>query len=353
MKDFRIIKAANILVNYSTRVRKGDYVQIVADYLAKDMALEVYKLVVKNGAYPILHIGLPGAAYYYYKYASERQLRHFPKIAMYEMKNADVVIYVGASSNTRELNSINPKKVIIRQKTVDPITQERLKKRWVLFEYPTDSLAQEADMSLEEFEKFVFDSVLVNWKKESKKLQKLASLLNKTNNVRIIGKNTDLSMSVRKRNAIVANGEFNMPDGEVFTAPVEKSVRGYISFDFPAIHGGREVENVKLEFKKGKCVKASAEKNENYLRQVLKTDKGASYVGELGIGMNTNIKRFVKNILFDEKRGKSIHIALGNAYPECKGKNRSAIHWDMIKDMRKGKIYFDDKVIYKDGKWKI
>lgn len=354
MKDPRILKTAEILVDYSTKVKKGDYVQIVADYAAKDLALEVYRLVIKKGAYALIRIGLPGAAYNYYRYASKKQLKHFPKLAMHEMKNVDVVIYLGAPRNTRELSNIDPKKVSIRQKVVEPISEERMKKRWLIFEYPTNALAQDADMSLEEFEDFVFNATLVDWSKEGKKMQKLANLLNKSDKVRIIGKDTDISMRIKGRNAVVADGDFNMPDGEVFTAPIDNSANGYIKYDFPAIYGGREVDGIKLVFKNGKVIKATAEKNEKFLKQILSTDKGAKYLGELGIGYNYNIKKFVKQILFDEKIGGTVHLALGRAYPECKGKNKSAIHWDMIKDLRKGgKLIIDGKVIQKNGKFLI
>lgn len=354
MVDERIKKTADLLVNYSTGVRRKDRVQIVCEYEAKDLALEVYRLVLKKGAYPVVHLGLPKASYVYYRYASDAQLRHFPEIAMYEMKKTDVVIYLASPRNTRELSNISPKKISTRAKVIEPITKERLKKRWVIFDFPTDALAQEADMSLEEFEDFVFNATLVDWRKMSIRMQKLAKLLNRSDEVRIIGEDTDISMSIKGRKAIVADGKYNVPDGEVFTAPVENSVNGYISYEFPAIYAGREVDGIRLEFKNGKCIKASAKKNEKFLKQILKTDKGSRYLGEFGIGCNYNIKRFVKNILFDEKQGKTIHLALGNAYEECRGKNKSAIHWDMIKDMRKGgKIIVDGKLIQRNGKFLI
>lgn len=354
MKDPRILKVADILVNYSTKVKKGDVVKIFGGYESKDLILGIYKLVLKKGAYPSVDMSLPGASYNYYKLASDAQLKHFPEIAMHEMKKTDVVISIGSTDNTKELTNIDPKKMSLRQKTTQPLFEERVKKRWVLFEYPVNAFAQDAEMSLEEFEDFVFNATIVDWAKEGKKMQKLANLLNKSDKVRIVGKDTDIELRIKGRHAVAASGEFNMPDGEVFTAPIENSAKGYISFDFPAIYGGREVDGVRLEFKNGKCVKATADKNEKFLIQMLNTDKGARFLGELGIGFNPNLKRFVKNTLFDEKINFTVHLALGRSYDECKGKNKSAIHWDMIKDLRKGgKLIVDGKTIQQNGKWLI
>lgn len=347
-------KLAEILVNYSTKVKKGEYVQIIADYMAKDLALECYKLVLKNGAYPAVKIGLPGSSYSYYKLASDEQIKHFPEIAWHEIQKTQAVIYIGADENTRELSSVNPKKMSLRSKAVEKITRYRVEKtRWVIFDYPTNALAQEADMSLEEMEEFVYNACVQDWK-AMKKYDKLANILNKGNIVRIKANDTDLTLSIKGRKAINSIGTHNMPDGEVFTAPVDNSANGHIKFTYPAIYGGREVSGVRLEFKNGKVIKASADKNEAFLKQMLNTDKRASYLGELGIGTNYKINIFIKNILFDEKIGGTIHLAVGSAYKECKGKNKSAIHWDMIKDLRKGgELWVDKKLIQKNGKFVI
>lgn len=355
MKDPRIIKAAKILVDWSTNIKKNEYVQIITEPAAKYLALEVYKRVLQKGAYPILKVSLPGQTHIYYKYASEEQLKKFPDIAMYEMKKTDAVIYIGGRENTRELSDINPKKIAIRSKTLERLFEYRTNNtRWTIYHYPTNAIAQEADMALTDFRSFVFKATNINWENEHKKMINIKRRLQKADKIRIIGKETDLTFSVKGRNFIASDGKFNMPDGEIFTAPIEKSVNGKIFFDFPAIYGGREVVDVKLEFKNGKVIKATAEKGESFLKHMLKTDKGASYLGEFGIGMNYNIKRFVKNVLFDEKIGGTIHLALGVGYKECGSKNKSAIHWDMIKDLRKnGEIYADKKLIYKEGRFLI
>ena len=355
MEDPRIIKAAKILVDWSTNVKKKEYVQIITEPAAEYLALEVYKRCLQKGAYPQLYVSLPGQTHTYYKYASEEQLRKFPDIKMYEMRKTQAVIYIGAPLNTRELSDINPKNIALRQKTLEKLFKYRTEHtRWVIFYYPTDALAQEADMALTDFRRFVFKATNINWENKKKEILHIKKKLEKKKKIRIIGKETDLTFSVKGRNFIASAGRFNMPDGELFTAPLEKSANGKIYFDFPAIYNNREVSGVRLEFKKGKVVKASAEKGEFFLKRMLKTDKGSSYIGEFGIGMNYNIKRFVKNILFDEKIGGTVHFALGVGYKECGSKNKSAIHWDMIKDLRRsGEIYADKKLIYRDGKFLI
>jgi aminopeptidase len=209
-------------------------------------------------------------------------------------------------------------------------------------------------MSLDEFEDFVYNATNIDWKKESKKQDKLKRILDKGKMVRIVGEDTDLSFSIMGRKALKCDGKHNMPDGEVFIAPVENSTNGKIAYSYPAIRLGKEVDGIKLEFKNGKVVKFSARKNESLLRESLNIDSGAKRLGEFGIGVNSGIKKFIKQILFDEKIGGTIHLALGMAYKEGGGRNKSAIHWDMIKDLRKGgSLYIDGKLIQKNGKFVI
>jgi aminopeptidase len=355
MTDPRAKKLAEIIVNYSVKIKKGSVVSISAGPDAAQLVKEIYKLILKKGAYPNVKMSLPGLSYTYYKYATEEQLKKKPKIAMFEAKNTDTWISIGTEENTRELNNVNPNKFAIRSRATKKVHDEVVDRdNWVYFEYPTYALAQDAEMSLEEFEDFVYKSCLVDWKKEGRKQQKLIRLLDKTDKVKIVHKDTFLTFSVKGKKALECCGTHNMPDGEVFTEPVKNSVNGHIKFSFPAIRGGREVDGIWLRFRKGKVVEAKATKNPDYLKKMLKTDAGASYLGEFGIGLNYNIKKFVKQILFDEKIGGTIHLALGKAYKKTGGENKSAIHWDMIKDMRNGgEVYFDDKLVMKNGKWKV
>ena len=353
MTDPRIKKLADILVNYSIKIKKGDTIQLSFEAKAKPLALECYKLILKRGAFPLVKTAMEGFGYAYYKLASKEQLKKFPKLAMYEAKNIQGSISIGGEYNTKEMTNIDPKKVAERRKVTRPISDVHIKRNnWVICQYPTNALAQDAEMSLEEFEDFVYSACIKDWTKESKRQDKLKKLMDKTKKVRITAKDTDITFSLKGRQGIKCCGTRNMPDGEVFAAPVDDSADGYIKYTFPAIYGGREVSGVYLEFKKGKVVKATAEKGEKFLKQMIATDKGSCGLGEFGVGVNYGIKKFVKQILFDEKIGGTIHLALGMAYPEGGGKNKSAVHWDMIKDLKKGgAIYFDGKCIQKNGKF--
>jgi aminopeptidase len=353
MADPRVKKLAEILVNYSIKIKKGDLIELNFGIDAKELVLEVYKLILKKRAYPIVHAGVQGFTYTYYKNASQEQLARFPKLAMIEAKMAHGSINVGAAYNTKELTRINPKKIAIRRKITKRIHDEYIKKdNWVICEFPTNSLAQDAEMSLEEFEDFVYTATNQDWKKESKKQIKLKKTLDKGKQVRITAEDTDLTFSIKGRESIMCDGHRNMPDGEVFIAPVENSTEGYIKYTYPAIRGGREVSGIFLRFHKGKVVEVKAEKGEAFLKEMIKTDKGSSKLGEFGIGVNYNIKQFIKQILFDEKIGGTVHLALGMAYPQGGGRNKSAVHWDMIKDLRRGgKLFIDGKLIQKNGKF--
>lgn len=354
MADPRIVRLASILVNHSVKVKKGELIVINSSSKAAPLALECYKMILKRGAIPRMSFFMPGFAYAYYRYASFQQLNRFPDVAEFEAKKLDGEINIGAPLNTREFSNIDPRKVAVRQKVVRPITNIILKKKWVGCAYPTNALAQDAEMSLEEFEDFLFKTTNIDWKKESKKQDKIKKVLDEGEQVRIVADDTDITFSIKGRTAIKCDGEHNMPDGEVMIAPVEKTTQGFIHYSYPAIYGSREVSGITLKFKNGAVVSAKAAKNEDFLKTMIKTDKGAKYLGEFGIGMNPGITQFIKNILFDEKLFGSIHLALGMAYKLGGGVNESALHWDMIKDLRKGgAFYIDDKPIQKNGKFTL
>ncbi len=355
MVDQDIVKAAKIIVEHSTKLKKGETVQIVADYEAKDMALEVYKQALAKGAFPIFHISIPGAGYAYYNIASDEQIKTFPKIAMNELKNTQAVIFIGAPSNTKEMAHCDQKKIAMRQKVLEPLFKYRSEKtKWVIFYHPTQALAQEAGMSFEEFRDFVYDSTIVDFKKMEKQQEKLSKIITAGKTIRIVTKNTDVTFSIAGRKGLKCCGEHNLPDGEVFTSPVENSAEGHIEFSYPTSCQGKDFEGIRLEFRKGKVVKATATKNEKEFNNIIDTDKGGRFVGEIGIGTNYSITQFVKNTLFDEKIGGTIHLALGKSYKEAGGRNESAIHWDIVTSMRNGgRLYVDGKLIQKDGKFLI
>jgi aminopeptidase len=356
--DPRIKKLANILVDYSIKVKKGEHIIVSGSTEAQDLMKEIYKLIIKKGAYPSLKVSLPGTSYIYYKYASNEQLKKFPEIGFYEIKKTQGYIGIVSDSNTRELSNVNPKKIALRQKVTNKISdyvvnrKDRIRRCTTIF--PTEALAQDAEMSLEEYQDFIFNATNQNWARLGKRIKYLRNQLNKAEEIRIIGEDTDIKMKVYKKSFVADCGEENMPGGEIFCAPEPKSVEGYIRFTYPAVKSGVEVTNIYAEFKKGKCVKATADKNEKFLKAMLNTDKGAKYIGELGIGMNPKVTKFTKELLFDEKQMFTIHLAFGMAYKECGGPNKSALHWDIVKDLRKkGEIITDGKVIQKNGKWLI
>ena len=359
MAEERTVKLAKILVEHSTKVKKGDAVIINGDAVAESLIKEVYKQCLLKGAYPAVHISLPGMAHTYYKYANDDQLKRFPEVTMFEAKKADIFIGIHGDMNTREMSCIDPKRMATRSKVVRPITDVRMKKRWVGCDYPTNALAMEADMSLADYEDWFYNACNVDYDLMKKRNQKLTDLLNKSSEVRIVGKNTDLTLSIKGMTAINRPAQCNVPDGEVFTAPEKFKVNGHIEFSYPAIRAGNEVDGIYVEFKNGKVVKATAKKNEKFLRVMLNMDEGSCYLGELGIGVNYSIDRYTKNLLFDEKIGGTIHLAFGMSYDECIVKNKangnkSALHWDIVKDMRQdGKLFVDGKLVQKNGKFLI
>src|SRR3989344_2661726 len=358
MVDPRITKEAEIIVNHSIKVKKGEYIIISGGTEAKELMLELYRLIIKKGAYPSLKVGLAGTSYIYYKNASNEQLKKFPQISFDEIKKTQCYIGIHSDENTRELSNIEPKKLSLREKIThsisDYIVNRKDKIRRCTTIFPTMALAQDAEMSLEEYENFVYGSMLQDWNKLKKRFVKIQKILNNAKEIKIIGEDTDLKLKIYKKSFIVDAGEENFPGGEIFCAPEPKSVEGHIRFTYPAIKSGVEVTNIYAEFKKGKCIKATADKNEKFLNTMLNMDKGSRYIGELGIGMNPNVTKFTKELLFDEKLIGSIHLAFGMAYKECGEPNKSALHWDIVKDLRKnGKIIADGKVVQKNGKWLI
>ncbi len=354
MADPRVVQSAKLLIEHSVKVKKGENILIDASAEAAPLVLELYKQIIQKGAFPISRIGLYGMSYNYFKYATEEQMKTFPQLSMDEMGKVDGWIGISSASNLRELSTIDPKKIAMRGKVTRPISDVRLKKKWVLFAYPTPAFAQEAEMSLTEFEDFVYSACLQDWKKIGAKMQRLKKVLERAKEIRVVAKDTDLRYSTKGRVWIIDDGTHNMPGGEIFSAPVESSIEGRIKFDIPAVSAGKELVGVSFEFRKGKMVKATAEKNQDFLHALIATDAGAKMFGECGIGTNYHIQNSVKQILFDEKIGGTVHFAIGSAYEECKGFNKSAVHLDFICDLRKGgKMYADGKLIQENGKFLI
>ena len=355
--DIRTRKLAQMIVNYSLKIKPGHNVIIAGSTEASEFILELYKAVVIRGAHPIVNITLPGMNDFYYKHASLDQLNHFPETRMHQVKNSRYYISIDTESNTRELSNIDPKRIMTRKKATQPISQyivnERDKIRRVTVGFPCMSLAQEAEMSYNEYENFVFNACLIDWQKFGKRIEQLNKIFDKGKKVHLIGENVDLKFSIEGKNSVCDKGEENMPGGEIFMAPHRTSLNGWIKFEYPAIYSGKEVTGIYLRFMDGKIVEAKADKNQDLLLEVLKTDENSSYIGEFGIGCNPGIKRYTKNLLFDEKISGTIHLAIGMAYKENGGGNDSAIHWDIVKDMGKAKLVLDGKIVQENGNWKI
>ena len=355
--DPRVRKLAQQTVRYSLGVEPETRVVISGGVEASEFILELYKEVILQGAYPLVNVSLPGMTDFYYKHASEKQLKKFPELIMHKVKNAQYYIGISTTTNTKELTNTSPKRIMDRRKVVQPIgdyvVNEKDKIKRVTIGFPCYALAQEAEMSFNEYENFVFSACLINWKKLGKSLKRIKKKFEKGREVHLIGENVDLKFSIKDKNCVADKGEENMPGGEVFMAPIKESLNGWIKFEYPAIYSGREVTGISLKFENGKVIEASADKNEEILKEVLNVDENASYVGEFGIGGNPGINKFTKNLLFDEKINGTIHLALGMAYKDNGGGNDSAVHWDIVKDMKGAKIILDGKVVQEKGKWKI
>ena len=270
---------------------------------------------------------------------------------------------IEAESNTRELAGVDPERIARFRKTYGPLFKlfsDRVAKgelKWCLTVYPTEAAAQEANMSLNEYREFVFGAGMLNqddpvayWKEEAARQKRLIDWLDGHKDVTIKGNDVDLSLSIAERTFISCAGDENFPDGEIFTSPVENSVNGWVRFKYPAIFDGNEVEDIELWFEAGKVIKEKAGKNQELLTSLLNTDPGARYLGEWGIGTNYGITRFTRNMLFDEKIGGTIHLALGLGFPEAGGSNESGLHWDMLCDMSEAEVSIDHELFYKNGK---
>ncbi len=367
MVDIRIDKLADVLVNYSVSVKKGDKVKISGNSLAAPILEAIYKQVLQAGGHPLLNLTLPGMDEILFRHASDNQLQYIHETEKYLVENYDIDIALGSPANTKSLSSVNPEKISLHssaRKQLSNIRRDRAAAgtlRWVWALFPTQALAQDAEMSLTEYEEFVYNACLPDmknpvayWKNFQDWQQKIIDWFVGKKKISVLGPGTDLQMSIAGRTFSNGDGRMNMPDGEVFTGPVENSVEGHIQFSYPGIYKGNEVQGVRLWFEQGKVVKATAKKNENFLHKMLDSDEGARYVGEFAIATNKNITRFTKQILFDEKIGGTIHLALGAGYPETGSKNDSGIHWDMICDLRdEGEIWVDDELIFKNGQFVI
>lgn len=363
MPDPRIQKLAQVLVHYSLEARHGQQLELRTSALAEELALAVYAEALQAGAHVALQCSLPGAEEIFYKHASEEQLDYASPLQKLTTESFDAILYLEADHNTRALSGVDPKRIARARKARAPISKILLERaaqqhlRWCYTVFPTQALAQEADMCLSDYREFVFNAGFLNeadpiaaWQKEGARQRELIAWLAGADHVMLKGANLDLTLSIKSRRFMESEGKYNFPDGEIFTGPVEHSVNGYVRFRYPAIYDGQEVTDIELWFEQGKVVKERASKGQELLTALLNTDEGARYLGEWGVGTNYHIQRFTKHMLFDEKLGGTIHLALGASYPETGGMNDSALHWDMLCDMAESEIIVDGEVFYRNGR---
>ncbi len=363
MPDPRVTKLAKVMVHYSLQIKPGQQVFLQTTPLAEELNLAFIEEAVKAGGHLTILNEIPGAAEVVLKNASDEQLDYISPARKILYETFDARMVIEAQTNTRALSGVDPKRIARNRKAgaalfrtfVERIARKEM--RWCLTVHPTEAMAQEANMSLSDYREFVYAAGMLNeddpvafWKQEQAKQLKIADWFKGRKRAALKGANIDMSLSIEGRTFIPCAGEENFPDGEIFTSPVEDSADGWVRFKYPAIYDGQEVEDIELWFENGKVVKEKAGKNQEMLTATLDTDPGARFLGEWGIGTNYGIQRFTKNMLFDEKIGGTIHLAMGLGLEEAGGKNESGLHWDMLCDMAESEITVDGDLFYRNGK---
>jgi aminopeptidase len=364
MADPRVQKLAQVLVRYSLDLQPGEEFALRSAPLAEELSLAVCKEALLAGAFVSVFNLTPGFDEVLLKYASEDQIGHITPVQRMVIEQYRAILDVEASENTRRLSGIDPARVSLSRRARREIFATFIERmgsgslKWCATVFPTQASAQDAEMSLTEYQDFVYAAGMLDledpvaaWQEEAKRQKKLIDWLGGKAQMTIQGEDVDLKLSIEGRLFKGASGRLNFPDGEIYTSPVEESVNGWIRFGYPVIYQGREVTGAELWFEDGKIVKEKASKGEDLLTGLLNTDAGARYLGELGIGTNYAIPRFTKNMLFDEKIGGTIHLAVGMGFAEVNGKNQSSIHWDMLCDMAHSEMSVDGERFYMDGKF--
>jgi aminopeptidase len=366
MRDPRVARLGELIVGYSLGLEAGKVLRIDAAPVASPLAVETYRATLAAGAHPYVQVELERLPELLLAEGSEEQLEFVSPIARAELDVVDAIVTVWSQSNTRSLSRADPQ----RHRRLLASTQQLAKRRWermatgelgwcgVLF--PTEAHAQDAEMSLAEYERFVFrachveESVdaVAHWRSVRDDLAARAHELSGARELRIVGPGTDLRVGVEGRRWKPADGRYNMPDGEVFTSPLETVTEGEISFAFPALFHGREVDGIRLRFEGGNVVGAEASRGQEYLDSLLEMDEGASRLGEVAFGLNYEIDRFTQNTLFDEKIGGTMHVALGASFDDLGGRNKSVLHWDLVCDLRaEGEVYADGELVWRAGRF--
>jgi aminopeptidase len=366
MADPSLAKLADLLVTYSVELQPGQLVRIDGGAVAQPLLLELYRAALRAGANPFTRISLEQAEQVLLDEGTDEQLAFVSDLQRNEVEGIDAWLTVWAERNTRALGQSDPERARRRMSAQGALQRrwwERIaagETRWCAVRYPTDGHAQDAHMSLAEYEDFVWtashvrphEDPIAHWRGVSVELNARARELEGVRELRVVGPDTDLRVGVGGRFWLAADGKLNMPDGEIFTSPVETDTEGEIRFTFPAIFGGREVEDVRLRFEGGQVVHAEAASGEDFLRSLLDMDEGARVLGEAAFGLNYEIDRFTHDILFDEKIGGTLHFALGSGFKQCGSQNDSGLHWDLICDLRAdGEVYADGELVWKAGRF--
>lgn len=356
--DSRTQELAELAVKYCVEMKKGDKVIINGGTESLQFITELYKAVILSGGIPILKINPPEINDFFYKNANKEQLEYFPDYWFNTIKQAQCYIGINTETNTRELTNCDSKKITQRTKLMSEISSyvvnTRDKIRRVTIAYPCLALAQDAEMSSSEYEDFVYGACLQDWSQIKETANKAIPYFKEGSVVELIGEDVNLKFKVHgKKIASDLEKVENMPCGEIFMAPFRESMTGEIKFNYPSVKNGKEISEIYLKFQDGKVIESTASKNQDLLKELIATDENSSYVGEFGIGMNPKVTKYTNNLLFDEKIGGTIHLALGMAYKENGGGNDSGLHWDIVKSMKKAKIIVDGKVIQENGEWKI
>jgi len=366
MIDPRLEKLADVLVGYSAAVRPGDLVRLSGPAVGRPLMVALYRRVLAAGGHPRVSIAPDECAELLLTHGSPDQLAFADPIAQYEIERVDVSIGLWGGDNTKALSRVDPARQAVvsqaRRKYFDTFLRRAAEGqlRWTGTQIPCHAAAQDAEMSLAQYEEFVFRAGMLQlddpagwWRGFSQRQQRLVDYLSGKRELRLVTpQGTDLRLGIEGRSWINCDGHENFPDGEVFTGPVEDATDGTVRYSFPAVHGGREVDGIRLVFRAGRVVEATAEKGEAFLHAMLDQDDGARVLGEVALGTNYAVRQYSKNTLFDEKIGGTFHAALGASYPESGGRNKSGLHWDMVCDLRKGgMVYVDGQLISENGRF--
>ncbi|GAC1354603.1 MAG: aminopeptidase [Ktedonobacteraceae bacterium] len=366
MADPRHEKLAKVLVYYSLKIQPGDKLAIHAPVAATPLVRAVFREALRAGAHIHTYIGIDDLDEIKLREGSVEQLTYVSELDTFENEHINKYLAIWASQNTRALSKIPPERIAMRDKAYAPLSKRFLERaasgelHWCGTLFPTQAHAQDAGMSLSDYEDFVYgaglldqDDPAASWRKIDEEQKHIASFLEQHNEIHIVAPGTDITYRVGGRKWVSCAGSENFPDGEVFTGPIEDSVNGTVRFTYPAVYNGNEVADVRLTFKDGKVVEALAGRGLDFLNAMLDMDEGSRFLGEVAFGLNYNVKQFTKDILFDEKIGGTMHMALGESYPETGGKNESGLHWDMVCDLHEGKVYADGQLCYENGKFVI